>query len=137
VVPYLKPGAFVRRVFNPIAMKLGASGVSTLAVPRRRTEGVEHIPVIVASHAGARYVVSTRGEAEWVKNLRAAGGGELTRKGKTERFHAVEVPTGDRGPIIAAYRAAAGRAVSGYWKKLPDDADHPTFRVDPVPDPVD
>ena len=44
-----------------------------------------------------------------VRNLRAAGKGELSRKGRTEAFHAVEVPVDQRGPVIARYREAAGR----------------------------
>ena len=44
-----------------------------------------------------------------VRNLRAAGKGEMSRKGRTEAFHAVEVPVDQRGPVIARYREAAGR----------------------------
>ena len=33
-----------------------------------------------------------------------AGKGELSRKGRTEGFHAVEVPVDERGPVITGYR---------------------------------
>ena len=72
--------------------------------------------------------MSTRGESDWVKNLRAAGGGELRRKGQAEKVRAVELPVEERPPVIAAYRAKAGREVDTYFKKLPDPADHPVFR---------
>jgi len=127
---YRRPNWFVRHVFNPIAMKLGLSGVSTLEVPGRRTGASHEVPVIPIEHAGARYIVSPRGETEWVRNLRAAGSGELHRKGDVERFDAVEVPAADRPPILETYRDVAGRAVKAHFEKLPDPGDHPVFRVE-------
>ncbi|HEX2504260.1 MAG TPA: nitroreductase/quinone reductase family protein, partial [Miltoncostaeaceae bacterium] len=82
---YLAPPWFARRVFNPIAMRFGLSGTETVTVPGRRTGRPLRVPVIPVEHAGARYLVSTRGESDWVKNLRAAGGGELARRGHTRR----------------------------------------------------
>lgn len=38
----------------------------------------------------------------------------------------------ERPPVIAAYRALAGKTVEAYWRKLPDPADHPVFRLDPA-----
>lgn len=82
------------------------------------------------AHGGARYLVSPRGETEWVRNLRAAGGkAELRAKGKAEPFLAVEVLLEERPPIIAAYQAVAGRVVKSYFEKLPDPKDHPVFRI--------
>ena len=128
---YLKPPLFVRLVFNPIAMATGLSGSETLLVRGRRTGARQRLPVIPVEHDGARYVVSTRGESDWVKNLRAAGGGEIRRKRDTTRFAAIELPVEARSPVIAAYRAKAGRTVEPYWKQLPDPVDHPVFRIDP------
>lgn len=127
---YLKPNAIVRKIFNPLAMRFGLSGSATLVIRRRRSGQTQTVPVIPVEHDGARYVVSTRGESDWVRNLRAAGGGKLRRKGQTEDVRAVEVPVEERPPIIDAYRAKAGREVTGYFKKLPDPADHPVFRLD-------
>ena len=128
---YLKPAAFTRRVFNPLAMRLGLSGTQTLVVPGRRTGRPLRVPVIPVEHGGSRYVVSTRGESEWVRNLRASGHGELRTRRGAEPFEAVELPEDERGPVIDAYRRAAGRAVTGYWRKLPEPADHPVFRLEP------
>jgi hypothetical protein len=131
-VAYLKPPLFVRKVFNPIAMRFGLSNSERLVVPRRRSGEDQELPVIPVEHGGARYIVSTRGESDWVRNLRAAGGrGTLHgRGGGAVGFTATEVPVGEREPIIAAYREKAGKTVEAYWKKLPDDADHPTFRIE-------
>lgn len=35
-----------------------------------------------------------------------------------------------RAPILATYREVAGAAVKGLFKKLPDPADHPVFRIE-------
>ena len=129
---YLKPNAFTRKVFNPIAMRLGASGSTTLVIPRRRTGQAQRIPVIPVEHDGARYLVSTRGESDWVRNLRAAGGGEIETKGSLEAFRASELPVELRAPVIAAYREKAGRTVETYFKQLPEPTDHPVFKVEPA-----
>jgi hypothetical protein len=130
---YLKPPAFVRKVFNPLAMRFGLAGTRPLTVRRRRSGGAQRVPVIPVSVDGVQYVVSSRGESEWVRNLRAAGTGSLgDGKGGDQAFRATEIPVGERAPIIAVYRKAAGRTVAPYWKKLPDDADHPVFRINPV-----
>ncbi len=128
---YLRPPAFQRLVFNKLAMRFGIGGATTLTVAGRKTGQPVSLPVVLAEHGGARYLVSARGETQWVRNLRAAGGKcELKSKGKTELLQATEIPVAERGPIMVAYKAAAGRAVAGYFKKLPDDADHPTFRIE-------
>lgn len=128
---YLKPPLFVRRVFNPLAMRFGIGGANTLVVPRRRTGDPQWVPLIPVDHGGARYLVSTRGESDWVRNLRASGGkGELRTRASTEAFRASEVPVDERPPIIAAYRSVAGKTVDAYFSKLTDPADHPVFRLE-------
>jgi deazaflavin-dependent oxidoreductase (nitroreductase family) len=130
---YLKPPLLIRTLVNRIAMRLGVAGVATLAVPGRRTGGEQALPVVPLTHGDATYLVSTRGESEWVRNLRAAGGGELRTKQGRRRFRAEEVPTEQRPPLLDAYQAKAGKAVRPYFAKLPDPADHPVFRVVEVP----
>lgn len=130
-VAYLRPPPFVRRVFNPLAMRFGMGGATTPAIAGRGTGQPRTVPVIPVEHDGGRYLVSTRGDAEWVRNLRAAGGkGELRNKGTAERFRATEVPVGERPPVIAAYRAKAGKTVDRYWAALPDPGDHPVFKIE-------
>lgn len=68
------------------------------------------------------------GESDWVRNLRAAGAGELSSKGRTEVFYATEVPVDEREAIIARYRDVAGSHVDPYFTKLPDPKDHPVFQ---------
>jgi len=126
---YLKPPALTVKVFNKLAMKSSMWDVHTLEVAGRTTGEPQRIPVIPIQHQGTLYVVSTRGEAEWVRNVRAAGSVRLGQKGDFTSYRVVEVPVEKRGSIIAAYRSKAGREVNGYWKKLPADADHPVFEL--------
>lgn len=124
---YLKPPWFTRAVFNKIAMATGMSNTETLTVTRRRSKQRQEIPVIPVDVGGTKYVVSTRGESEWVKNLRADANATI---GSTN-YVAREIPEQDRQPILAAYREKAGRAVADYFRQLPREADHPVFVVTP------
>ena len=129
-IAYFRPPFFVRRIFNPIAMRFGISGTVALAVRGRRTGKIRRVPVIPVDHAGARYLVSPRGETQWARNLRTSGEGELHSRRGVERFRATEVPIAERPQVIAAYQAVAGRAVASFFARLPDVADHPVFRLD-------
>jgi deazaflavin-dependent oxidoreductase (nitroreductase family) len=129
-VAYLEPNWFTRRVFNPLAMRLGIAGTEELVVAGRRSGRPARVPVIPLDHDGKRFLVSTRGESDWVRNLRAAGGGELRRRGHVHRFAADELAVDQRGPVIEAYRAKIGREAERYWSRLPDPADHPVFLID-------
>jgi deazaflavin-dependent oxidoreductase (nitroreductase family) len=128
---YLKPPAFTSKVFNPIASKLGLSGSAELVVLGRRTGQPRSVPVIPVELAGTLYAVSTRGESEWVRNLRASGSCELRGRHHAGRYTAVELPVGERAPVLAAYRTKAGGMVKGYFSSLPDEGDHPVFRLSP------
>lgn len=122
---YLKPSWFTAKVFNPFAMTIGMG--ETLTITRRRSRRPQQLPVIPVDVDGSRYVVSTRGESEWVKNLRADPNATI---GDTE-YVAREIPEADRQRIITAYREKAGRSVEGYFRKLPREADHPVFVLTP------
>lgn len=122
---YLKPPWFVVHVFNPIARLTGIGGSQTLTVTRSSNHELQHIPVVVPEVAGVKYLVSTRGESAWVKNVRE---NPVVALGKAN-YLASEVPVAERGPIIAAYRPLAGKVVEQYWRELPDDADHPVFKL--------
>ena len=68
---YLKPPWFTRTIFNRIAMATGVGGSETLTVTKRLSKQPQKIPVVVPEVDGVKYLVSTRGETEWVKNVRA------------------------------------------------------------------
>jgi hypothetical protein len=122
---YRKPNAFTSKVFNPIAMRFGIAGTKALTVRGRRSGLPRRVPVIPLEHAGQRYLVSPRGETEWVRNLRDAGEADLGGA----RIRVTEVPATERGPMLDAYRKVAGRAVAAHFEALPDAADHPVFQI--------
>lgn len=109
---YLKRPAFTRLVVNRLMVKFNPGPISTLTVAGRRTKLPRKVPVTPLELDGTRYLVSPYGESEWVRNLRASGRAELSRKGRVETFQASEVPVDEREPIIAAYRRAVGRTVT-------------------------
>ncbi|CRZ16285.1 nitroreductase/quinone reductase family protein [Mycolicibacterium neworleansense] len=125
---YLKPPWFVRAVFNRIAMATGVGHSETLTVTTRVSKHQQQIPVVVPEVDGVKYLVSTRGESQWVRNIRVNP--QVTLGGTS--YLAAEVPVDQRGPIIAAYRPLAGKVVEGYFRDLPDDADHPVFALTPA-----
>jgi F420H(2)-dependent quinone reductase len=122
---YLKPPWFTAKVFNRIAMATGIGGSETLTVTKRVSKQPQQIPVVVPEVDGVKYLVSTRGETEWVKNVRAIPD---VMVGK-QTYVASEIPVGERAPILAVYRPLAGKVVEGYWRQLPNDADHPVFAL--------
>ena len=124
---YLKPPWFTAKIFNKVAMATGVGGSETLTVTKRVSKQPQKIPVVVPEVDGVKFLVSTRGETEWVKNVRA----DSNVKVGTTGYVATEIPVDQRGPIIAAYRPLAGKVVEGYWRQLPEDADHPTFALTP------
>jgi deazaflavin-dependent oxidoreductase (nitroreductase family) len=128
---YLKPPWFTVKVFNKLAMATGVSGTETLTLTARASGQPQKIPVISVDVDGTRYLVSTRGESQWVKNLRANPAVILTTKAGTASYTAAEMPVAQRDKVLRAYRVKAGKAVEGYFAKLPDPADHPVFRLTP------
>jgi len=124
-MPYRKPNWFVQKVSNPLIMKLGLGGSKKLTVPGRKSGKPQSVPVVPVEYEGAKYLVCPRGETQWVKNLRAAGGGDLNG----EPFKATEVPAEQRPPIIEVYREKVGGVVKSHFEALPDPEDHPTFRI--------
>ena len=124
---YLKPPWFTAAIFNRIAMATGVGGSETLTVTKRVSKGLQRIPVVVPEVDGVKYLVSTRGESEWVKNVRAVGDVMVG----DQRYFAAEVPVEQRGTVIAVYRPLAGKVVEAYWRQLPSDADHPVFALTP------
>ena len=126
---YLKPQPLLARVLNPLAMKFAPGRVATLVVAGRRS-GVPHkVPLVVLDYDGRKYLVSARGEADWVKNLRQAGGGELIQGRSSRTVSASEVPVERRVQVIAAYRAKTGRSLTPLFHKLPEHKDHPVFEI--------
>jgi len=78
-------------------------GSRTLAVRGRKSGEWRTTPVNLLTLDGERYLLAARGHTQWVRNMRAAGGGELRLGRRTEPFGAVEVLDADKAPILRAY----------------------------------
>src|ERR1700694_5337139 len=129
---YLKPPWFTAKIFNKIAMATGISGSETLTVTKRGSKQPQQIPVLTVDVDGTKYLGSTRGESQWVKNVRADPTVTLATKAGTTKYVANEMPVQKRQPILDAYKVRAGKVVEGYFEKLPDPADHPVFSLTPA-----
>jgi deazaflavin-dependent oxidoreductase (nitroreductase family) len=126
---YLKPSWLISRVANPLLTRFGI--VPTLRVRGRRTGQWRSVPVNVLELDGERYLVAPRGETDWVRNLRAAGGGQLQYgRQRPEPFTATEVADEEKPPIIEAYLQRWGGQVRSQFEALPDPADHPVFIIE-------
>ena len=141
---YDRPGV-LDRVFNSLVAGLARLGVSLfgsceLSVRGRKSGAMRSVPVNVVEHAGERFLVAPRGETDWVRNLRAAGGGELRLGSRVETFRASEIGDADKPPVLRAYLARWWFEVKRFFD-LPgpdaSDADllrvaprHPVFRVE-------
>jgi hypothetical protein len=76
----------------------------TLEVPGRKSGKLVSLPLIAVEYEGTRYLVSMLGDgANWVANVRAAGGQVILRHGRRTPVRLIEIPPGERAPIIKAY----------------------------------
>lgn len=88
---------------------LAAAGIAprrlvTLEVRGRRTGRRLSFPVVVADYEGQRYLVAMLGaEANWVRNVRAAGGHAVLRHAGREPVVLEEVDVSRRAPILKRY----------------------------------
>jgi hypothetical protein len=78
--------------------------VAALEVRGRRSGRVISFPVVIADYENERYLVSMLGEeANWVRNVRAAGGHAVLRHGRREAVRLEEVPAEARPPTLRRY----------------------------------
>lgn len=132
------------RLMNRLSATLHSTGLvlpnrlATLRVPGRRTGRIISLPVVIADHAGERYLVAMLGQnANWVRNVRAAGGRAELRHGHREAVKLEEVDAGARAPILRRYLAVApgARAHLPLDRQAPlEDFDriavrYPVFRI--------
>lgn len=128
---YVHHGALLRRVFNPLMVLLGRSAV--LFVRGRKSGKRLAVPMDPPFEwQGTRYLVSPLGDTHWARNLRAAGEGALRIHRHLEGFRAVELQGAERDAIVTAYANTITCGCREYLEKLPDPADHPVFRIEPL-----
>ncbi|MFC1412678.1 nitroreductase family deazaflavin-dependent oxidoreductase [Streptacidiphilus sp. N1-12] len=84
-------------------MGISVLGSRTLAVRGRKSGEWRTTPVNLLPLDGERYLIAPRGHTQWVRNLRAAGGGELRLGRKAEAFGAVEIADADKPAVLREY----------------------------------
>ena len=108
VMPTTAAGRLSNGVFNSSVAWLTRRDFSVwgsrMLYVRGRTSGQwRSNPVNVLTHEGRRYLIAPRGQTQWVRNLRAAGGGELRVGRKVEKFTATELTDAQKPDILRAY----------------------------------
>ncbi len=99
----------VATVLNRVDATAAAAGIgpkrlARLEVRGRRTGRRLSFPVVIAEFEGERYLVAMLGqEANWVRNVRAAGGKVVLRHGRGEHVVLEEVDPSVRAPILRRY----------------------------------
>lgn len=79
----------------------GGFGEMTLLTVRGRKSGVPRtIPVVLGKQGLQRFLVSPFGEVNWARNLRAAGGGSVTRGRRSEPIAVVELSASEAAPVL-------------------------------------
>jgi deazaflavin-dependent oxidoreductase (nitroreductase family) len=147
---YRAPGWFTRNVVNRSVGFLTRRGVSilgsrVLAVKGRTSGQWRTTPVNLLDHEGRRYLVSARGEGQWVRNLRAAGTGELRLGKRTLAFRGRELTDAEKVPVLRAYLKRWKAEVGAFFEGVGPDSDdqqiqaiaakHPAFEVLPIDEP--
>ena len=142
---------FAVRASNAIVTLLLRLGVpmgpmALLTVRGRKSGELRTTPIAIDVVDGRQWVIAPFGEVNWVRNLRAAGGGTIRRRGRTESIVAVELSPQDAAPVL---KSAIGRGpsfIKSYFDVTPSSSledfeqeavRHPVFRLDRAASPVE
>jgi deazaflavin-dependent oxidoreductase (nitroreductase family) len=141
---YQRPGWFTTNIFNRLVAALTRLGVSVygsrvLEVQGRKSGEWRQTPVNLLRYQSADYLVSPRGQTQWVKNLRASGRGRLLVGRRLESFTAVELSDDEKPPLLRAYLKKWKFEVGAFFGGVGPDSsadelrrispDHPVFRL--------
>lgn len=123
-VRYIRPGWTTRNVMNRSVHWLARHGVSIagsreLRVVGRRSGTTRGVVVNVLEVQGRRYLVAPRGTTEWVRNLRAAGRGELRIGRHVRAFDGRELDDVEKAPVLMAYVDRWRWEVGQFFADLP------------------
>jgi deazaflavin-dependent oxidoreductase (nitroreductase family) len=144
MAPYQKPDWLTTHVFNSVVMLLTSLGLSVrgsriLVVRGRKSGQIRTTPVNPLEIGGTRYLVAPRGETEWVRNLRAARGGELRLGRHREPIGVEELPDEAKPPILREYlrrwKMETGKFFDGVTAESPESElrriapRHPVFKI--------
>ncbi len=145
---YSQPGWFTRNVVNRAVAFCTRHGLSVwgsrvLEVRGRKSGQPRRVPVNLLTLDDHQFLVSPRGEGQWVRTVRAADGRLATLVGKRrEEWRATELADADKIPVLRAYlkrwKAEVGVFFDGVSADSPDAElariapRHPVFALTPV-----
>lgn len=144
VMPKTAAGRLSNRFFNATVAGLTRAGISVMGSRvlhvRGRSSGEwRTTPVNLLRYDGGTYLVAPRGQTQWVRNLRAAGRGELHVGRRAEEFTAAELADAQKPAILRAYLRKWKMEVGVFFAGVgPDAADaellaiapgYPVFRI--------
>jgi deazaflavin-dependent oxidoreductase (nitroreductase family) len=146
---FKRPGWFTKNVFNRAVAVLTRLGVSVwgsrVLEVRGRTSGEwRQTPVNLLTIDGQRYLVSPRGQSQWVRNMRVSGGGRLRIGPRSESFTATELLDDQlKVPVLRAYLKRWKAEVGVFFDGVgPDSSEeqlraaapkHPVFQLESMP----
>jgi deazaflavin-dependent oxidoreductase (nitroreductase family) len=144
---YREPGWFTRNVFNKGVAGLTRMGVSVLGsrvleVRGRSSGEMRRTPVNLLALDGHEYLVSPRGNGQWVRNVRAADGElDLLVGRRRQQYRATELADDEKVPVLRAYLKRWKFEVGAFFGGVgPDSSDadlrteatkHPVFVLEP------
>jgi deazaflavin-dependent oxidoreductase (nitroreductase family) len=122
--------ALLSRGIGPTTQRILTVAGRSSGLPRRT-------PIAIATLGGTRYIVAGYESADWVKNVRAAGHGTLTRGSAYEEVGLVELAVDERAPILREFlrtirggRSFVTASANASDAELRDAAErHPVFRL--------
>jgi deazaflavin-dependent oxidoreductase (nitroreductase family) len=145
---YRKPGWFTKHVLNKAVAGLTRAGISiwgsrVLEVKGRTTGQPHRIPVNLLDLGGRQYLVSARGNGQWVRNVRAARGHlELLVGRRRQEWVATELPDDAKVDVLRAYLRRWKAEVGVFFDGVDADssaeeiqaiaAKHPVFVLTPA-----
>ncbi|MCU1621877.1 MAG: hypothetical protein JWL79_722 [Frankiales bacterium] len=144
---YVQPGWLTRQVFNRTIRRLTRWGISVAGSRELRVRGRvsgewRSTPVNLLDLEGERYLVAPRGVTQWVRNIRAAGGGELRVGRRTEQFVVTELEDDEKLPVLREYVRRWGWEVGAFFEGIDKHSTNeqlaavadgfPVFHVTPI-----
>lgn len=138
--------SFFMRAGNVLATVMVRAGltvgvISLLTVRGRKSGQLRTTPVAVVELDGQRYLVATFGLVNWVRNLRAAGEGTLTRNRRSEKISVRELSPQEAAPVLKAIIGSGPGFAQSHFDVTPASSlqdfereapRHPVFLVQPV-----
>ena len=134
------------RVVTPLIRAGLPMGPMALLTVAGRNSGLPRTtPIAILIDESGWRVAAPYGVVDWVKNLRAAGRGVISRRGRIVTVEAEELPDVEAAPVLRESFRQAGpitrRVIGTYFKVTPEAPladwvaearDHPVFFLRPI-----